>query len=203
MPSRSQPQRDPGSGASEHGGGSPLGRLDVICGPMFAGKTTRLLALLAEARAQGRAVAAVKPAIDTRYHATNITAHTGASAPAVTIDSPRELLALEAEVIGLDEAHFFESGLHRAVLDLVSIGRRVILAGLDRTSLNEPFGEMGALLIEADSVEKLTAPCARCGRPAVHTIRLFPSRQRIVVGGVGMFENRCRAHLDSPAPAAE
>lgn len=178
---------------------APVGRLEVICGPMFAGKTTLLLARLAEARAAGAHVIAVKPSLDNRYHPTDITSHTGAATSAITVDRPEEVAALQAEVVGLDEAHFFEAGLHSAIMALLARGTRVILAGLDRTSLNEPFGEMGALLIEADAVEKLTAPCALCGRPAVHTVRLFPSRERIVIGGVGMFENRCRAHLLAPA----
>ncbi len=175
----------------------PLGRLEVICGPMFAGKTTRLIARLEAAERAGMVVCAVKPALDDRYHPTDITTHDGRSLPARTIRRPEELAALAGDVIGLDEAHFFGAGLHRAAMGLVGAGRRVILAGLDRTSLNEPFGEMGALLVEADEVEKLTAPCAVCGRPAVHTVRLFESKEPIVVGGEGMFENRCRAHLEA------
>ncbi|MFG0273618.1 MAG: thymidine kinase [Phycisphaerales bacterium] len=182
----------------------PLGRLEVVCGPMFAGKTTRLLERLAAAQQAGRAVIAAKPRIDTRYHPTDIVTHAGRSISAHTIDHPRELdaLARDAAVLGLDEAHFFEEGLRDAANALVSRGVTVILAGLDRTSLNQPFGEMGALLIEADEVTKLTAPCAVCGRPAVHTVRLFDSTESIVVGGEGMFENRCRAHLHDPPPNA-
>ncbi len=176
----------------------PAGRLEVICGPMFAGKTTLLLERLSQARDAGLRVIAVKPSLDNRYHPTDITSHTGAATSAITVDRPEQLADLDADVIGLDEAHFFEAGLHSAIMALLARGSRVILAGLDRTSLNEPFGEMGALLIEADAVEKLTAPCAHCGRPAVHTVRLFPSRERIVIGGIGMFENRCRIHLNAP-----
>lgn len=179
---------------------SSVGRLEVICGPMFAGKTTMLLDLLAEAQASGCSVEAVKPSIDNRYHASNIVTHTGRAIPAGAIGAPEDLARCGADVIGLDEAHFFETGLHRAVVPHLRLGRRVILAGLDRTSMNEPFGEMGLLLVEADVVHKLTAPCAVCGRPAVHTVRLFPSRARIVIGGTGMFENRCRVHLESPRP---
>ncbi len=174
----------------------------MICGPMFAGKTTRLIEMLTEARGHGEDVCAVKPAIDTRYHATNITTHTGTSLESQTIKEPHELTALHAQVIGLDEAHFFTTGLHAAVLTLVERGRHVILAGLDRTSMNEPFHEMGLLLVEADIVHKLTAPCAICKRPAVHTIRLFDSTDPIVIGGEGMFENRCRAHLNAPRRAS-
>lgn len=166
---------------------------------MFAGKSTELIRRLRAASDAGRTVAAVKPSIDTRYHPTAIATHTGTLFDAGTITHPGQLRSIDAEVVGLDEAHFFREGLHDAVMDLLHDAahrsRRVILAGLDRTSLNQPFGEMARLLIEADEVTKLTAPCGVCGRPAVHTVRLFESTEDIVVGGVGMFENRCREHL--------
>ena len=165
---------------------------------MFAGKTTRLMAVLREAAGAGLHVQAFKPAIDTRYHPTRITTHTGAFIESTVISSPSELLQAQAPVVGLDEAHFFEQGLHEVAHALAARGTRLILAGLDRTSMNEPFHEMGLLLVEADVVHKLTAPCSICGRPAVHTIRLFDSTEPIVVGGEGMFENRCRAHLHEP-----
>jgi len=177
----------------------PCGKLTVICGPMFTGKTTALIERLEAARATGAGeVVAVKPSIDDRYHATNLTTHDGRSLPARTIDRPEQLIGLAGDVIGLDEAHFFEQGLHGPVMTLVDRGAHVLLAGLDRTSMNEPFGEMGRLLVEADEVVKLAGRCAVCGGPAVHTVRLFASTEPIVVGGVGMFENRCRAHLTMP-----
>jgi len=83
-------------------------------------------------------------------------------------------------------------------MTLVDRGAHVLLAGLDRTSMNEPFGEMGRLLVEADEVVKLAGKCSVCGRQAVHTVRLFKSTEPVVVGGAGMFENRCRAHLSAP-----
>lgn len=178
----------------EPGGG--LGRLEVICGPMFAGKTSLLIERAREAAAGGARVAVVKPALDDRYHPTHLTTHHGVVLEGESIGVPEDLARFEADVLVLDEAHFFESGLHRAVMGLLDRGVRVILGGLDRTSLNEPFHEMGRLLVEADEVLKLSAPCAVCGRPAVHTVRLFESREPIVIGGVGMFENRCRAHLE-------
>ena len=182
----------------------PLGALTVICGPMFTGKTTALIDRLEDAqRRTGASFAAIKPALDNRYHATDLVTHNGRTFEARTIDEPRELLALSEGVIGLDEAHFFAEGLHAAVLALVERGALVIVAGLARTSMNEPFGEMGRLLIEADEVVKLAGRCAICERPAVHTIRLFDSTEPIVVGGPGMFENRCRAHLHPPHPHAD
>jgi thymidine kinase len=167
---------------------------------MFSGKTTALINRLVEHQKQGRSPIAVKPMLDDRYHPTDLTTHTGIQLPARTIEVPSDLEAIEGDLIGLDECHFFETGLHDAVQSLLNRGTDVILAGLDRTSLNEPFAEMGRLLIEADEIEKLTAACAICGQPAVHTIRLFESDAPIVVGGEGMFENRCRRHLHDPPP---
>jgi len=175
------------------------GSLTVICGPMFTGKTTALIERMLAARETGAgAVVAVKPSLDDRYHPTDLTTHDGKSLPAQTIDRPEQLAGFEGDVIGLDEAHFFESGLHAPVMALVDRGAHVILAGLDRTSMNQPFGEMGRLLVEADEVVKLAGHCAVCGGKAVHTVRLFDSTESVVVGGPGMFENRCRAHLSAP-----
>jgi thymidine kinase len=173
----------------------PLGRLEVICGPMFTGKSTELIRRLSAARDEGREVVGVKPALDDRYHATSIATHDGNLFEGVTIERPEELASIEAPVIGLDEAHFFTSGLHDTVGALVGRGARVILAGLDRTSFNEPFHEMGRLLVEADEVTKLVGVCSICGREAVHTVRLVEADEDIIVGGEGMFANRCRAHL--------
>lgn len=178
---------------------SPPARLEVICGPMFAGKSTELMRRLRAAAVEGLTIVAAKPHIDTRYHPTAIASHTGELLQGLAITSPADLLSLRADVIALDEAHFYREGLYDAVMRLLARGpgTRVILAGLDRTSMNQPFGEMARLLIEADEVVKLTAPCAVCARPAVHTVRLFDSKEDIVVGGAGMFENRCREHLQS------
>lgn len=194
---------------AQPGAHPPLGRLEVICGPMFTGKTTELIRRLEEAGASGLHVLAVKPALDTRYHESALATHDARYFDGVTIGSPEELPGLEREslghgglgdahpdVLGLDEAHFFREGLHAVVMRLLGRGTRVIIAGLDRTSMNEPFGEMARLLVEADEVVKLAGECAVCGREACHTVRLFDSTEDVVVGGAGMFENRCRAHLE-------
>lgn len=196
MPPPPPPPQDPGASAA-------IGRLEVITGPMFAGKTTELLRRLREAAQMGAAVAAIKPAIDDRYHPTDLTTHARDAIRGRTIRHPEELAHFADAVLGLDEAHFFTAGLHRIVLMLVGRGVRVIVAGLDRTSFGEPFGEMALLLVEADEVIKLTAPCSICGRPAAHTVRMFESDEDIVIGGTGMFENRCRAHLDAPNAEGE
>jgi thymidine kinase len=167
---------------------------------MFSGKTTALINRLQSEQNIGKNVAAAKPALDDRYHPTALSTHDGGRFDATTIESPQDLLQINADLLGLDECHFFDQGLHDTVLTLLSRGTHLVLSGLDRTSLNEPFHEMGLLLVEADEIIKLTAPCAICGLPAVHTIRLFDSTAPIVVGGQGMFENRCRTHLHNPKP---
>lgn len=177
---------------------APAPRLTVICGPMFAGKTTELIRRASELAAAGLTVAALKPRLDDRYHPTDLATHDARRFAGAVIDDPADLLAHTARVIALDEAHFFRVGLHDAVMAVLARGSDVMLAGLDRTSMNQPFGEMARLLIEADEVVKLTAPCAVCGRDAIHTVRLFDSTEDIVVGGPGMFENRCRTHLGHP-----
>ena len=166
---------------------------------MFTGKTTELIRRLTHAQHAGHAVLAVKSHLDDRYHPTALATHDGSTLPARTVSTPADLPRLQAEtaadVVGLDEAHFYRNGLHDAVMTLLDRGCRVVLAGLDRTSLNEPFGEITALLVEADEVTKLLGVCSVCGEPAPHTVRLFQSEEDVVIGGEGMFENRCRIHL--------
>lgn len=181
--------------ATPQGDPPPLGRLEVICGPMFTGKSTELIRRLVEAAKAGQEVVGVKSAIDDRYHPTSIATHDGITFEGVTVRHARELAELEADVIGLDEAHFFDDGLRDACRELLDRGSRVILAGLDRTSFNEPFHEMGVMLVEADEVTKLEGACSICGRSAVHTVRLIEADEDIIVGGEGWFANRCRAHL--------
>lgn len=172
-----------------------LGRLEVICGPMFAGKSTELIRRLVEAAEAGQEVLGVKPALDDRYHPTAIATHTDLTFDGVTVRHAHELTELEADVLGLDEAHFFSQGLRDALSQLLNRGTRIIIAGLDRTSFNEPFHEMGTLLVEADEVTKLEGVCSICGRRAVHTVRLIEADEDIIVGGADWFANRCRAHL--------
>lgn len=165
---------------------------------MFAGKSTELIRRLVEASDAGLEVLGAKSAIDDRYHPTAITTHTDVRFDGLTVTHARELAEIETDVLGLDECHFFDESLRDACRSLMDNGTRVILAGLDRTSFNEPFHEMGRLLVEADEVTKLEGVCSICGRRAVHTVRLVESDDDIVVGGAGMFANRCRSHIRTP-----
>ncbi len=180
------------------------GVLEVITGPMFSGKSEELIRRLKRARIARQRVACFKPDIDLRYHRTAIASHSEQTheAAVVTPNAERLREALfdtrqvdEVEVVGIDEVQFFDEGILQLALELVALGKRVILAGLDTTFANEPFGPVPALMALADKVTKLNAVCMTCGAPAIHTQRLGQSQELVVVGAAGMYEARCRAHF--------
>jgi thymidine kinase len=171
---------------------------------MFSGKSEELIRRLKRARIAKQRVACYKPDIDLRYHRTSIASHSSQTHDAVTVaptsDRLREDLfgngkLQEVDVIGLDEAQFFDTDIIPLALELVHLGKRVILAGLDTTFANEPFGPVPNLMALADEVTKLSAVCMTCGQPAIHTQRLGQSQELVVVGAAGLYEARCRAHF--------
>jgi thymidine kinase len=168
---------------------------------MFSGKSEELIRRLKRARIARQRVACFKPDIDLRYHRTAIASHSSQTHEAATIGSVEELRAelaeqLDAlEVIGVDEAQFLDAGIVPLALELVQLGKRVLIAGLDTTFANEPFGPIPALMALSDEVTKLSAVCMVCGSPAIHTQRLGQSQQLVVVGAAGLYEARCRAHF--------
>jgi thymidine kinase len=181
---------------------SPLGpRLEVICGPMFSGKTTELIRRVEAARSAGSSVMVFKPASDARYATDAVVTHAGGSTPAIAVSAPSEIpsAASRAEFVAIDEAHFFGSPLVEVVVALLRQGRRVVVAGVERDHTGRPFEPFPALLCEADEVLKLSGPCTVCGRPAVHSQRIGEAPGRIVVGGAEMYEARCRECFE-PAP---
>jgi thymidine kinase len=176
-----------------------VGRLEVITGPMFSGKSEELIRRLKRARIARQRVACYKPDIDLRYHRTAIASHGAQTHDAETVanvERLREALAgqLDAiEVVGIDEGQFFDEGIIALAVELVHLGKRVILAGLDTTFNAEPFGPIPALMALADEVTKLSAVCMVCGAPAIHTQRLGASQELVVVGAAGVYEARCRS----------
>jgi thymidine kinase len=188
--------------------GAP-GRIEVITGPMFSGKSEELIRRLKRARIARQRVACYKPDIDLRYHRTAIASHSSQTHDAVTVtptsDRLREDLFApnddgqakidEVDLIGIDEVQFFDAAIIPLALELVHLGKRVILAGLDTTFANEPFGPVPALMALADEVTKLSAVCMTCGAPAIHTQRLGASQELVVVGAAGLYEARCRTHF--------
>jgi thymidine kinase len=172
----------------------PLGRLTVICGPMFAGKTTALIDRLRAAARAGQTVAVFKPARDARYDLHALCTHAGTKINASAVEHGALIphAAGGTPVVAIDEAHFFGSDLIEPVLALLAARKSVIIAGLERDHRGQPFDPMPRLLCEADEVIKLSGPCASCGRPAIHSQRLIDSPDRIVVGGAETYEPRCR-----------
>ena len=175
------------------------GRIEVITGPMFSGKSEELIRRLKRAQIAKRRVACFKPDLDVRYHRNAIASHSAQTLDAVTIASVDELRSIlmpmldEVEVVGVDEAQFLDASLVGLANELMRLGRRVILAGLDTSFTGEPFPPIPDLLAIADEVTKLSAVCMQCGAPAVHTQRLGSSQTLVLVGAAGVYEARCRA----------
>ena len=187
------------------------GRMEVITGPMFSGKSEELIRRLKRAQIARLRIASFKPEIDLRYQPDAISSHSAQTIRAVAVrdlDRLRALLfpALDTvDVVGIDEAQFFDELLVGLAMELVVAGKRVVLAGLDTTFAGEPFAPMPALMAIADEVVKLSAVCMVCGAPAIHTQRLGASQQLVMVGAEGMYEARCRACFrpEGDVPAAE
>ena len=175
------------------------GRIEVITGPMFSGKSEELIRRLKRAQIAKRRVACFKPDLDVRYHRTAIASHSAQTLEAVTVANVEEMKGVlmpmldEIEVIGVDEAQFLNESLVGLANELVHLGKRVILAGLDTTFTGEPFAPIPELLAIADEVIKLSAVCMQCGAPAIHTQRLGSNQALVVVGAAGVYEARCRA----------
>jgi thymidine kinase len=188
-----------------------VGRIEVIVGPMFSGKSEELIRRLKRARIARQRVACFKPDIDLRYHRTAIASHSAQTHDAVTIANVAEMRRdlyrqlPEIEVVGIDEAQFLDESVVQLAGELIHLGKRVLIAGLDTTFTGEPFGPIPALMAIADEVTKLSAVCMVCGAPAVHTQRLGASRELVVVGAAGVYEARCRncfrPYLDAPEAA--
>lgn len=175
------------------------GRIEVITGPMFSGKSEELIRRLKRAQIAKRRIVCFKPNLDVRYHRTAIASHSAQTLEAVTVANVEEMKAIldlmidEVEVIGVDESQFLGEPLVKLALDLMHLGKRVILAGLDTTFAGEPFEPVPDLMAIADEVTKLSAVCMQCGAPAVHTQRLSSNQELVVVGAAGLYEARCRA----------
>lgn len=182
------------------------GKLEVITGCMFAGKTEELLRRVERARIAKKRVLLFKPALDTRYSAKEVVTHYGRALPCFRLPTRLTLEELErrmgedlgkADVVAFDEAHFFGPEFPKVCEALVGHGKRVIVAGLDLNFRGEPFGPMPELLALADEVLKLQAVCVVCGKPATRSQRLIdgkPAREgpEILVGGLESYEARCR-----------
>lgn len=179
-----------------HHTGARTGWIEVICGSMFSGKTEEIIRRLKRAEIARQRVEIFKPALDTRYHIEDIVSHNHQNrirSTPVESSSSILLLAGDAQVVGIDEAQFFDEGITEVAERLANCGVRVIIAGLDMDFIGAPFGPMPALLARAEHITKLHAICARCGGLASYSFRKTGDGAQILLGEQDVYEARCRA----------
>jgi len=170
------------------------GWIEVITGCMFSGKTEELIRRLRRAQIAKQKVKIFKPRIDARYSQESIVSHNDQSLPSILIDDIIEVLkhSDDAQVIGIDEAQFFNEGIVHICNLLASKGKRVIVAGLDMDYTGKPFEPIPQLLATAEYITKQHAICVVCGNPADKTQRKTTESERVIVGAADIYEARCR-----------
>jgi thymidine kinase len=186
------------------------GRVEVIAGPMFAGKTEELLRRVRRAAIAGQRVVVISHALDTRAGAGRIASHAGLDAPSRAVasaeDIARSVDADAFDIVAIDEAQFFGPSLVGVVHGLAARGLHVIVAGLDVTFLGQPFEPLPGLMAGAERVDKLTAVCSICGADAIFHARVQPDSGADVnlvsenVGGRETYQALCRRHFTAPPP---
>lgn len=183
-----------------------LGWIEVICGPMFSGKSEELIRRLRRALIARKRVQVFKPSIDVRYSDNEIVSHADSRMPSEIVGAAADILTQldwRTQVVGIDEANFLGAQLVEVAQQLADSGKQVIIAGLDTDFMGRPFPPIPDLLCVAESITKTLAICLRCGNPAKHTQRLVESEDLIVVGAGGMYEARCRRCFEPGAPRQE
>jgi thymidine kinase len=177
-----------------HFKGQRTGWIEVICGSMFSGKTEELIRRLKRAKIAGQRVEIFKPKLDTRYDAVKVVSHDANAIEATPIVRADKMLEhLEGiQVIGIDEAQFFDAALTDVCQQLALRGIRVILAGLDMDYRGKPFGPMPNLLAVAEYITKVHAICQQCGNLATHSYRKVQDQNAILLGEKDSYEPRCR-----------
>ena len=170
------------------------GWIEVICGSMFSGKTEELIRRMRRAVFANQRVEIFKPQIDVRYSVDEVVSHNSNSIPSTPVESSAQILlmATNVDVVGIDEAQFFDEGIVEVCMALADKGIRVIVAGLDMDYLGKPFGPMPALMARAEHVDKVHAICVRCGNIAQHSHRLTKNDKLVVLGEKDTYEPICR-----------
>lgn len=170
------------------------GRIEVICGSMFSGKTEELIRRIKRAVFAKQRVEIYKPGVDVRYSEEDVMTHDGDSIQSTPVESSQSILlmATEAEVVGIDEAQFFDEGLVSVCNELANQGKRVVVAGLDMDFRGIPFGPIPSLLAIADDVLKVHAICVRCGALARHSHRMVKDERLVMLGETQEYEPLCR-----------
>ena len=174
--------------------GERRGWIEVICGSMFSGKTEELIRRLKRARIANLKTEIFKPAIDTRYHPVHVVSHDESTIPSLAVHQSGDILSAAGnlDVIGIDEAQFFDNQIVKVCESLALQGIRVIVAGLDMDYLGIPFGPVPALMAIADYVTKLHAICVHCGNMANISYRKTTQPGQVVLGETDIYEPRCR-----------
>jgi thymidine kinase len=170
------------------------GQIEVICGSMFSGKTEELIRRLTRARLAKQHVEIFKPSVDTRYHDTLVVSHNETSIRSTPVSFAGDILLLSGtcDVVGIDEAQFFDEEIIRVVQLLANQGKRVILAGLDMDFEGKPFDPMPKLMAIAEYVTKVHAICMQCGDLAAFSYRLSAAKEKVMLGEKDSYEARCR-----------
>ncbi len=171
------------------------GSIEVICGSMFSGKTEELLRRLRRSKIARQKVEIFKPKTDNRYHDSDVVSHDANSIASTPVISSANILVLseEIDVVGIDEAQFFDDHLVEVCNQLASMGTRVIVAGLDMDFKGVPFGPMPKLMAIADQVTKVKAVCLSCGDLALYSHRKIQEKTQVLVGEKNEYEPLCRA----------
>lgn len=175
------------------------GILEVICGCMFSGKTEELITQIRRAEIARLRFQVFKPLIDTRYDNDAVASHDDSKSPATNVSKAYEILEhldQNIEVVGIDEAQFFDDLIVEVAEKLANEGRRVIVAGLDTDWKGEAFGPMPRMIAKADIVRKQYAICMVCGAPATRTQRMVSADEQFLLGSTDSYEARCRKHFD-------
>ena len=170
------------------------GCIEVICGSMFSGKTEELIRRLKRAQFAQQKIATFKPTVDKRYSDLDVVSHDSHSISCTPIKSPARMLQIDedVQVVGIDEAQFFDDSIIDVCQELANRGVRVIVAGLDTDYLGKPFGPMPGLMAIAEDVQKVHAICVSCGALANHSHRLSRSKKLVVLGEKDTYEPLCR-----------
>ena len=181
-----------------HFKGQRSGWIEVICGSMFSGKTEELIRRLKRAIIANQRVEIFKPKLDTRYDETKVVSHDANTILSIPVESTAKILELSADVnvVGIDEAQFFDEQLPDVCQQLALKGVRVIVAGLDMDYKGQPFGPMPNLLAVAEYITKVHAICQHCGNLATHSYRLTVDSDQVMLGEKDTYEPRCRTCYD-------
>jgi thymidine kinase len=177
-----------------------VGWIEVIAGCMFSGKTEELIRRIRRAQIARQNVAIFKPKIDNRYSSDHIVSHSEARLLSTVVERSSEILemAKDAQVVGIDEAQFFDGGIVDVAEQLANQGKRVVIAGLDQDYRGKPFEPIPQLLAVAEYITKTLAICVVCGNPADRTQRTTSSSERVLVGAKDSYEARCRRCFEPP-----